>query len=143
MEEQTIREGTVIGQAPGQIMVRIDKEEDCEGCRSCAVKAMCRGREEKYMDVPVPVSGDQPPAKGSPVRISYRAANPALAALIMFLPALVGLSLGGFAAAHLWPGSDVLLLAGCLIGVLVGITVTYAATKTMTSLRPHVRLLDN
>lgn len=137
-----VKTGAVIDVLPGQVVVRVERDDaDCGGCRSCAVRGLCRGRDSGHMDLPVAFEG-QPPAKtGDQVRIAYRAANAAVAALTMFLPALLGLFFGGF-IGHRWFGdSDGMFLAGCLIGFILGLGVSYVLARTVASLKPDVKLL--
>lgn len=141
MEEYIVREGTVLSVDPASVVVRIDKEEECGGCRSCAVRSVCHGRESSHIDISVqPLDGvDNSP--GERVRIAYRGANPAVASIIMFVPSLVGLFLGGFAANRIWGESDGLFLAGCFGGLIVGLGLTLALSR-IHSLRPVARLLS-
>lgn len=140
MDDYTIREGTVLDVQPDKVMVRIDKEEDCGGCRSCAVRALCQGRDTGHLDLPLrPVDGVAA-VPGGRVRVAYRGANPAVAAVIMFVPALIGLFLGGFIGNRFWSGSDGILLAGCLLGLGLGVAATYGISQ-LRSLRPEARLL--
>lgn len=140
MDDFTVRDGTVLSVQPDAILVRIDKEEDCGGCRSCAVRALCQGRDGGHLDIPLsPVPGVTA-VPGERVRVEYRGANPAVAALIMFVPALIGLFAGGLIGNRYGEGSDGILLLGCLVGLVLGLVVSIVLSKAR-SLRPEARLL--
>lgn len=143
-DEYTVESGTVIGVRPGEAMVRVEKSDaDCGGCRSCAMKSLCRGREVGHFDLPVPISdadGDRV-VEGRRVRVAYRPTNAAVAGLVMFVPALVGLFLGGLAGQRLGSGSDAALLIGCFAGLAAGLGVSFAVSRLSSSLKPRVRLL--
>lgn len=140
-EDYEVKTGTVASVEPGRLLVRIERDEDCGGCRSCAVKALCGGRGTGHMELPVKFTGDAPAKTGDNVRIAYRAANAGVASIVMFLPALAGLLLGGMAGNRLAPGSDGTLLLGCLAGVVLGVAVSFLLSKTVASLKPDVKLL--
>lgn len=142
MDDFTTRPGTVVAVEPGKIVVRLEKEaeEGCEGCRSCAMKGLCRGREEGHMDLPVPVGDSSTFQPGAQVSLSYRMPNQAVAAVAMFLPALIGLLLGGLAAVRWTGGGDALLLLFCLGGLACGVGVTFLIARFGASMRPDVRL---
>lgn len=137
-EEQT---GTVIRVESGRLLVRVDRDDaDCGGCRSCAVKALCRGRDSGHMDLPVSFAGAAPAAVGDRVRVAYRSANAAVASLVMFLPSLAGLFFGGFAWQRLAGRTDRNFLLGCLAGFVLGLTVSFAASRKVVRLRLDVKL---
>jgi Positive regulator of sigma E activity len=143
-DEYTVESGTIVDVRPGEVVVRIEKSDaDCGGCRSCAMKSLCRGREAGHLDLPVPVpaGGDAPAVEGQRVRIAYRPTNAAVAGLIMFVPSLVGLLLGGLGGYRLGGGSDAILLVGCFAGIAAGIGVSFAISRLSPSLKPSVRLL--
>ncbi len=142
MREETVQDAVVLSVDANRVMVRMAKEEDCGGCHSCALSKLCH-KESDHLDLPVELGiGVQPPRPGETVRVAYRAANAAVAALIMFLPALVGLCFGGFAVNRIWGEGDGLFLAGCLAGLVLGLAVTFAVSRLSTALRPDVRLLS-
>lgn len=144
MREETIQDAVVLSVEPERIMVRIDKSnEDCGGCRACALKILCRGKNDtNHLDLPVPVDAASPhPQPGQTVQVAYRAANAAVAAFIMFLPALLGLFFGGFIANRLAGEGDGIFVLGCLAGVVLGLAVTFVVSRASTALRPDIRLL--
>ncbi|MCD8138991.1 MAG: SoxR reducing system RseC family protein [Planctomycetaceae bacterium] len=141
MQEETIQDAVVLSVDNDRVMVRMAKEEDCGGCRSCALKNLCH-KESDHLDLPVRLEdGVPPPQPGETVRVGYRAANAAAAAFIMFLPALVGLFFGGFAVNRYWGEGDGLFLVGCFAGLGLGLVVTFAISRLSTALRPEIRLL--
>lgn len=144
MREEIVQEAVVLSVAPDRIMVRVDrKDEDCGGCRACALKSLCRGKEADHMDLPVPVDAETPElAPGETVRIAYRAANRAVAALVMFLPALLGVFFGGFAANALAGEGDGIFLLGCFSGLALGVLFTFVAARSSGALKPEIRLLS-
>ncbi len=141
--EYEIRDGVVLESAPDRVVVRMDKDEDCGGCRSCAVKGLCHGRTASHIDVALRPDGGAPPRKaGERVRVAYRRANPAVAASILFVPTLAGLFAGGMAANGLIGPGDGIFLAGTAAGVIIGLGITYAFGRWSRSLAPKFRLLD-
>ena len=135
----SVESGTVIRVDGGELVVRIDRSgEDCGGCRSCAMKALCRGRDDGHMDLPVASDGAEH-SVGDLVKVAYRVANPAVAAGIMFLPSLAGLFLGGFIGHGLQRG-DMYFLAGCFIGLAAGVGVSCLLGR-LKPLKPKTRLL--
>lgn len=142
MEDFTVREGTVVAIERDMAVVRIEREEDCGGCRSCAMKALCRGRDTGHMDLVASLAGGAAPSPGTRVQVAYRETNPALAALVMFVPSLLGLFFGGFAANRLWHASDGIFLAGCLVGLLAGLAATFVLYRLSSALKPAARLVD-
>ncbi|MCC8166700.1 MAG: SoxR reducing system RseC family protein [Planctomycetes bacterium] len=147
MDDYTIQDGTVLTVEPGRAVVRVERGgDDCDGCHTCALKALCRGRESKTMDLPVDTNRDGtaagPMAPGDQVKVAYRGANQAVAAVILFLPGLIGLFFGGFAANRWWGGEDMTFLAGCLGGLAAGMLFTFIVARTSRSLRPDVRIVS-
>lgn len=138
------REGVIVSVEPGKLLVRLDPEDagESEGCKCCAMRGMCRGRTSRGMDVKVPVTEADPRRPGERVRLSYHAANPALAAAIMFVPALVGLLFGGFVANWLLGEGDFVFLAGAGGGLVLGVLLTLIASRSIASLGPEVALAD-
>lgn len=143
MSDFTIREATVLSVAGDGMLVRVDDEDaaDCGGCRSCAMKSLCRGRDDGHLDLLVPrTGGEGEHSAGDRVRVAYRGANPAVASLIMFLPALAGVMFGGFVANAAFGGGDGVFLAGALGGIAMGIGATFVLARSLSSLRPEIRL---
>lgn len=145
MDDFTTRPGTVVSAEPGRIVVRVEREaeEGCDGCRVCAMKSLCRGRDEGHMDLPVPVGRGAAFHPGERVCLEYRLPGQAAAAAIMFIPALVGLLLGGLAAVRWTGGGDALLVLFCLCGLAGGVGATFLIARFGRSLRPEVRLVDS
>lgn len=144
MEEGEIRRGTVLSVADGWAMVRLAVDDaDCGGCRSCAMRSLCQGKEYGKMDlrlaVPPALEGKLEPGREVPVR--YLPAHAGFAGVALFLPALVGLALGGWAGWRLGNGADAALLAGCAVGLLLGVSGTFVLNRTVRSLHPHAELL--
>lgn len=143
MQEETVQDAVVLSVDKNRVMVRMAKEEDCGDCHSCALKNLCH-KESDHLDLPVRLGeGIAPPQPGETVRVGYRAANAAVAALIMFLPALVGLFFGGFVVNRYWGDGDGLFLIGCFAGLALGLAVTFAVSRLSTALRPDIRLLNH
>ncbi|MCC8109068.1 MAG: SoxR reducing system RseC family protein [Planctomycetes bacterium] len=147
MDDYTIQNGTVLTVEPGRTVVRVERGDDnCEGCHTCALKALCRGRESKHMDLPVDTGTDgiasAPLSPGDPVKVAYRGANQAVAAVLLFLPGLIGLFFGGFLANRWWGGEDMTFLAGCLGGLAAGVIFTFIVARTSRRLRPDVRIVS-
>ncbi len=143
-DEDAVRDGIVIDAPTGGIVVRVDKnDEECGGCGSCAMKGLCHGRDAGHLDLFVPLSGlsDAPaPKKGARVRIAYRPANAALAALVMFVPPLCGLLAGGLAGWRL-AGGDAVLVLGCGAGLAVGTVASVVLARVCPSLKPKTKFL--
>lgn len=137
-EEKT---GSVVAVEPGRLLVRVERTEDCGGCHTCAVRALCRGKDSGHMELPVGFDGAAPAKEGDRVRIAYRPTNAAVASLVMFVPALLGLFLGGLTSYELAPENDGALLIGCLAGFAAGILVSYLLSRTVAGLKPDVKLL--
>lgn len=141
MTDFTISEATVLAREADALVVRMDREEaDCGGCGTCAVKALCRGRDGAHFDVRVPVSPDVRAGPGDRVRVAYRGANAAVASLVMFLPALLGVIFGGFAANALVGEGDGVFLLGAAAGFALGVGATFLLAR-LASLRPEARLV--
>lgn len=143
-DEYEVQTGSVLRVEPGRLIVRVERDDsECGGCRSCAVKSLCRGRDDGHMDLPVLFGSGEPPAReGEAVRIAYRAANPAIASIIMFVPALAGLFFGGFVGQWVLGEGDGNFLIGCLVGLVAGLGVSYVLARGVAGLRPDVRLLE-
>ncbi|MCL2000649.1 MAG: SoxR reducing system RseC family protein [Planctomycetes bacterium] len=147
MTNCNLREGAVISIGLDRLRVRLDPEaarDENGGCRSCAMRGWCRGRWSGSGEVTVTVT-DMNAAKrclGERVRLHYVQANPALAAIILFVPALVGLALGAFAAAWLFGGEDKVFLIGAGCGFALGLLVTFAINRLSLSLRPIIKLAE-
>ncbi len=141
-EAYTERRGTVLLAGSGVLVVRVERgaDEDCGGCRSCALRRLCKGRETRRMDLAVPVPAGAAYTPGDAVRLAYRGANAALAAAVMFLPPLAGLAAGGFLARG--EGDGVFLLA-CLAGAAAGVGASWALSRSAAALKPDVRLLED
>lgn len=145
MDDAEIKKGIVAAIEPGGLVVRFDNEEECGGCRSCAVKSLCRGRDSGQMELPLSLEREIASgyAIGDRIAIRYRAANPAVTAVILFLPTLLGLSFGGFIANVLFQGGDGVFLAGTAVGIAIGLAVTLAAYHAFPSLKPEIRLANS
>lgn len=143
MGESVIRRATILADGPGGLLVRVEREggEDCGGCRSCALKKLCQGRDGQHLDLVVSAAGGSGRAPGETVRVAYREPNAAVAAVVMFVPALAGLLLGGVLAHRFFPG-DAALLAGCGIGLAAGFAVTFILARLLPGLGPSARLAD-
>ncbi len=137
------REGAILSVGPDWLLVRVDEEEfgEGDGCRSCAMRGMCHGRAARGTEVKVPVPDAAKWQPGERVRLRYRQANPALAAVVMFLPALLGLLLGGFAANGLFGAGDGIFLAGSAGGLVLGLLITVAVNRLFPSLGPKAELI--
>lgn len=143
MTDFEIRDATVLEREPGGLLVRVDDNiTECGGCGSCVVKSLCRGRDGAHFDVRVPVPEGRADKIGDRIRIAYRGANPAIASIVMFLPALVGVLSGGFIANAVFGEADYILLLGAFAGLLLGFGATYALAR-VSPLRPEVRLVDS
>lgn len=144
MEEGEIRKGMVLSVADGQAMVRLTADdEDCGGCRSCAVRSLCQGKDYGKMDLllPVPPGLEGKLKAGRDVSVRYIPAHAGFAGMALFLPSLIGLALGGWAGWRLG-NSDAALLAGCAAGLLLGVGATFALNRIVRSLHPYAELLD-
>lgn len=142
MSNCAVHAATVMEAGPEGILLRVERERDEEesgGCRSCAMRGLCRGRSDGTFTVAAPP--DSGLAAGDRVSVRYSEANPALASVIMFAPALIGLFAGGFAVGRLTDGGDGMFLAGCLAGLAVGLGVTFLVNRYAASLKPRVRIV--
>ena len=144
MSEYAIRDATVLAVDSCGALVTVDPETeaDCGGCSSCAMKSLCRGQDAGRLDVRIPVADGGQLRPGERIRVAYRGANPAVAALILFLPGLLGVVFGGFAANALAGGGDGVFLTGALTGLAVGTGITYAVSRSVASLRPDAKLSE-
>lgn len=143
-DDYAVKDGTVIRLLPSGAVVRVDKdEEECKGCGVCPMKGLCHGKDAGHLDLPVdiPPGARQAVAADDRVRIAYRPANAALAALVMFVPALAGLLAGGLLGWRLAMGDAVLVL-GCGVGIALGVAVSAAAAKLSPSLKPKTKFLE-
>lgn len=139
-EKQT---GSVIRIEPGRFIVRVERDDsECGGCHSCAVRGLCRGRDTGHMDLPIAFTGEPPARAGEKVTIAYRASNAAVASFVMFLPALLGLFLGGFIGYRMGESGDGPLIIGCLSGFFGGFAVSWLLAKSIPALQPDVRFLS-
>lgn len=138
-ERQT---GSVLRVEPGRLVIRVKRDEsECGGCHSCAVKSLCRGRDSGHMDLPVSFTGEPPAKEGDTVHIAYKKSNAAIASLVIFLPALAGLIIGGIIGYRMGDTRDAPLIIGCLAGFFGGIGISFVLSKCIPSLRPDVRLV--
>lgn len=130
---EELKSGTVMRIVGDSAIVRVERDgEDCGGCRSCAVKALCRGRDVNRMELPVRLDSTHSVHVGDTVMIAYHAGRQSVAALVMFFPSLAGLLLGGFAVQRLSGGeSDGLFLAGAAGGLGLGLAVTFALSRLL------------
>ncbi|MCC8190851.1 MAG: SoxR reducing system RseC family protein [Planctomycetes bacterium] len=134
-----IREATVIGWSGGQLLVRVQPEE-CGGCGSCALHAVCGGSDRGF-DLTLAASAATDYRPGDRVRIRLKTANPAWAAAVLFLPALAGLLLGGWAAVRLGYAAALPFLVACAGGLSAGLGVTWTLSRCVSWLRTEARLL--
>ncbi|MCC8181257.1 MAG: SoxR reducing system RseC family protein [Planctomycetes bacterium] len=137
------RSGTVVSIRPGKALVRLDVDDDsCTSCHSCALNSLCTSKERGKVEVVVDTDSITGAAidVGDAVRIEYRPFNRAVAAVILFVPALLGLLAGGWFAAVVWPEQDLLLLAGCAVGLIIGLAITFIVSRLAGGTRPRARL---
>lgn len=134
--------GSVLKIETNKFIVRVERDPaDCDGCKTCAVKALCRGKDDGHMELPVPYNGTPPLEKGDAVQIAYRPTNAALAAIVMFLPSLLGLFFGGFIGHWMAGESDSTFLIGCFAGFFLGLALSFILARTIPALRPDVKFL--
>lgn len=140
-EDSTTRRGTVLSAGGNTLTVRVEQDgEECAGCKACSLSTLCRGRETGHRDLPVAVPEGETGkyAPGDAVTVEYAGANAALAAAVMFVPALAGLALGG------WLGNrfgDAALVAGCGLGFAAGVGLSRLLGKKADALRPKAWLV--
>lgn len=139
--DYTVRKGTVLLAGSGGLVVRVERgaDEACGGCRACALRIVCKGGETNRMDISVPAPPGRVYTPGDEVRVAYRGANAAVAAAVMFLPPLAGLSAGGLLANG---RGDAALLLGCLAGLAAGVGLSWLLSRHARALRPDVRVLE-
>ena len=141
-DEYTIQKGTVLLADKDRLVVRVEREAEqgCDGCRACAMKSLCKGRDTGQMDLPAAAPAGKTYRPGDSVTLAYKQANAAVAALIMFAPALVGLALGGWMASG---RSDAVLLLGCAAGLALGLGLSWIVSRTAGALKPDVRVVSD
>lgn len=139
-ESYTVQKGMVLSANGSNLIVRLDHNPNqaATGCRSCAMKAVCKGMETGQMDLPVAAPGGAEYAPGDEIVIAYKQANAALAAAAMFVPPLAGLAAGGWL---LRAGSDMTLLLGCALGFAAGLAATWLISKKADILRPRIEVV--
>jgi positive regulator of sigma E activity len=125
-EGYALRKGVVLSAGDGRLVVRVRREEDgeCGGCVACSLKSLCGGRGTAHIDLPVAAPEGAAYSPGDAVTVSYRPPNAALAAAVMFVPALAGLALGGW-LAHASGWGDGMLILACLAGFGAGVGVSW------------------
>lgn len=141
--DYTVRKGQVLLADGTKVVVRVDKagDEPCDSCHVCPMKALCKGMDVRHMDLPVPAPEGRTYAPGDSVTLAYRQANEAVAALVMFAPALIGLALGGWAGWKIGEGGNAALLIGCAAGFAAGVGASWTLARKADCLRPDVRIL--
>ncbi|MDR3077861.1 MAG: SoxR reducing system RseC family protein [Planctomycetota bacterium] len=140
-----VREAVVVAAGAGRLTVSLETEEgEAAGCSGCAMRGLCgplgrkRGRFEMTLDLPA-----GPTLKpGEVVRVFYQPPNLTLAALVMFLPSLAGLFLGGIAARRWLAESDGIFLAGMLAGFVAGLVLSFVFNRLTTLVRPRADWAD-
>ncbi len=141
MSDMVRRDGIVVHSAPGVMRVRLEKErEDCDGCHSCALKNLCSSHASGHIEVDVATNEVRRP--GDPVTILYHSANPAMAAFVLFFPALAGLCGGGYLARMLWGAGDMVFVGGALVGAALGVGATYIVNRVFRATAPKITLVE-
>ncbi len=140
MDRCTVREGTVLLADGKRLIVRVERgaDEECGGCGACALKSLCKGRENRMMDLAVTAPAGEAYRPGDAVTVAYTRPNQAVAALVLFLPALAGLAAGGWLAGGRGDGA---LLAGCAAGFAAGLGLSWWIARRTEALRPSVRVV--
>lgn len=138
-------EAVVVSAADGGLRVLLEPDGGGDaGCPGCAMRGLCasaggkRRRIEAILDLPP----GRVPEPGETIRVFYQ--PPALAAwaLVMFLPPLTGLFLGGFAAGAWMAGNDGAFLAGTLAGFATGLAASFAINKALPPAGSRIRLAE-
>lgn len=146
MPDYVVKSATVLAVESAGLTVSAESDDaaECDGCSSCAVKTLCRGRDAGRMELTVPVAAGRLDeyAPGEKVWVAYRGANPAVASLVMFLPGLLGVVFGGFVANALIAVGDGVFLAGALGGLGFGVAMTFLLARTVPALRAEAVLSE-
>ncbi len=140
-ESCTTERGAVLRAEDDALLVRIRRGTDdgCGGCRSCSLNKLCKGGETGHMDLPVKAPEGRAYKPGDELTLAYRQANPALAACILFVPALAGLALGG------WIGNaygNASLLLGCGLGFAAGVGLSWGIARRADALKPRIWIVE-
>lgn len=141
MKDFEIRSATVLAAEAGSLLVRVERkyDEDCGGCRSCAMKNLCGKRDAGHIDLRI-AGGAGGIRVGDTVKVAYHSTNPAVAATLLFAPPLLGALLGAIVAWWARVG-DAGFVLGCFLGLAAGIAATYATSRMVPSLRPAAHLV--
>lgn len=132
---------TVVSNADGKMVVRVARpRDDCDSCGSCPLGSLCRGDKDRSVEVTLEAHGrtEQP---GATVQVEWHGANQAHSALLLFVPALLGLCFGGSAAACVWGEGDGVFLAGTGAGLVLGVGLTWVFGRLRVLRGPVVRLV--
>lgn len=137
------REGVITAVGPDRLTIRLDRKDEAavSACGSCAMKSLCHSRAAEGAELILRTTDVEGRRPGDRVRLAYREANPALAAGILFLPALAGLMTGGFAAERFFGQGNGTFLCGAFGGFLLGLAITFGVNRLVPSLRPKAELL--
>lgn len=137
--------GMVRAVEDGRVVVRMPLDgggaelckTSCEGC------ALCDRGKVRHLDLLAAVRDGVPPEPGQQVVVEYRRRDPALAAILFFLPPLIGLALGGHILNRFVGGGDWMFLAGALAGFVAGALVSLCLSRFFPRLvRPEAKILE-
>ncbi len=135
MEGLVRGKGVVLSREDDKLVIRMPADGD-ESCVShCETCGLCEKGKKRFIDVYAdltPVTNTL--QEGAVVSVEYERRDPGMAAVLFFLPALLGLLIGGFAGAKLSDGNDNLLLLMIGGGFLLGALVSWLSRRRYTGM---------
>lgn len=137
--------GEVVSVDSTGITIRIGMNDSLSECSSmCDACGLCHGKKRRHMDVHVPLSAKRAEySPGDRVMVEYRRRDPALVAVVFFVPPLLGLLIGAGLAKYLWNAGDGGFLVGCLIGLAVGFLIpVFLRQWIRAALSPNAVLVE-
>ena len=134
---RSVEDGYVVVQAA----VEGVKADFCHS--KCKVCSHCGNEEDTRVDLHIAVEAGNRPAAGQEGMGEYERRDPALAAILFFLPPLVGLAAGGYVLTGILSGGDGMFLAGALAGFVVGGLAAWGFSRSFPGLlRPEARIVE-
>ena len=134
---RSVEDGYVVVQAA----VERAKADFCHS--KCKVCTHCEKEEDARIDLHVAVEAGERPEAGQEVMVEYERRDPALAAILFFLPPLAGLATGGYILAGILSGGDGMFLVGAFAGFVAGGLLSWGFSRSFPRLlRPEARIVE-
>lgn len=135
MEGRVQGKGVVLSREDDKLIIRmpVDGDESCVShCDTCG---LCEKGKKRFIDVYADLDTvTNTLQEGAPVSVEYERRDPGTAAVLFFLPALIGLFAGGIVGGTIANGDDTLLLVLTGGGFLLGALVSWFCRRKYTGM---------